>query len=399
MTYDFREARILDMSREKALGLLGFPPDANPSEAELKAAQRKSALAAHPDRGGSLVQMQDVNRAFDFLKNAPARPLETAPKPQGSPERPGPQDDAHWYGGGQQKTPEPVKVTFEQASSMAKVPTDVDWQFVTEWQRSPNNFFGDESSSSKSHFVAYGRKVDLHIFVVVCYFQREFSLGSGMANKDVWYVQTFRHVIKDPLKESLNPGWLTAQVVKALKFPGGEFDFDGKFNNKVRDAKDWKFKDLPPQGNSVSIKHWLVESGQVEGSAPSVAKRKNVIELKLEGSIGYTSKPGFYEEPHSPSNFWDGKYRGDYYQVTLIVNGREHVLDERDTQAFLGFKVGSKKAPELVYGTYWHQGGKKNLNRLGAGKNVLLLNWFADNAKGLPEAVTQTLRDTVKQLG
>jgi curved DNA-binding protein CbpA len=65
--YDFREARILDMTRSQALGLLGFKPTDNPTPAELKAAQRAAARDAHPDKGGSTEKMQDVNRAFDFL--------------------------------------------------------------------------------------------------------------------------------------------------------------------------------------------------------------------------------------------------------------------------------------------------------------------------------------------
>jgi hypothetical protein len=65
--YDYRQARILGLTREEALKVLGFPPNANPSEAELKAAKKKRALEAHPDRGGSMEQMQDINRAFDFL--------------------------------------------------------------------------------------------------------------------------------------------------------------------------------------------------------------------------------------------------------------------------------------------------------------------------------------------
>lgn len=392
MGYDFREARILDLSREKALGLLGFPPDANPTEAELKAAQRKSALAVHPDRGGSVAQMQDVNRAFDFLKNAPSRPFERSPG--WSPARPGPQDDAHWYGGGQQKAPDPVKFTFEQASAQANVPSDVDWQFVTEGQRSPNNYSGD-TTYYKSAFVAYGRKVDLHIFAVAVYFRREYGPGSAQADKDIWYVQWFRHVIKDPAKESQNPGWLTAQVVKALKFPAGETSFEGKFNNKVRDAKGWKFKDGPPAGNSTSIKHWLVESGQVAGDAPSVSKRKHVIELKLEKNP-FEQKPGYFEAPRTRGNFWDNKYHGDYFKFTLVINGKEYDLNKEETQAFLGLKIAGKPALSAIYGEYYYGGEKKNLTRMPKGKNIL--TWMAEHFTGLPEQVVEVICAAAAQM-
>ena len=386
MTYDFREARILDMTREKALDLLGFPASANPTEQELKKAQREKALAAHPDRGGSVAQMQDINRAFDFLKNAPKRPLEHGPSSggySGYAER----QQQEWSRE-QQKRPDPVTFTFEQAKAQANVPSDAEWQFVTEWQRSPNNFFGDESMASKSAFVAYGIKDEKAIFVAVVYNQRQYATGSAMADLDVWGVWVFQHAVKDPLKETLNPAWLTAQVVKAIKFPRGEFEFDGKFNNKVRDAKDWKFHSLPPKENSVSIKQWLINSGKVDAPAKGGKPRKHVVELKMQRNP-FEQKPGFYEHPTS---------KGNYYQLTVVVDGKDYILDKADTEGFLKLRLAGKGALEAIYGEYYYGGEKKNLTRMPKGKGLFFVGWLASNAKSLPDDARGFLEEAKQQL-
>ena len=72
MFYDFRNARILDMTRGQALEILGFPPSAAPSLDELKRAQKRKALELHPDRGGDPSKLVNVNRAFDFLTDPKA---------------------------------------------------------------------------------------------------------------------------------------------------------------------------------------------------------------------------------------------------------------------------------------------------------------------------------------
>jgi len=55
------------MTRQEALELLGFPPNASPTEEELKRAQKRKAIEFHPDRGGDPEKLVQVNRAFDYL--------------------------------------------------------------------------------------------------------------------------------------------------------------------------------------------------------------------------------------------------------------------------------------------------------------------------------------------
>jgi hypothetical protein len=69
-SYDFRYARILDLTRSEALAILGFPPTSTPTPAKLRNAQRREGLKHHPDRGGDPNAMVDVNRAYDFLMEA-----------------------------------------------------------------------------------------------------------------------------------------------------------------------------------------------------------------------------------------------------------------------------------------------------------------------------------------
>eukprot|EP00746_Dinoflagellata_sp_MGD_P037628 gnl/MRDRNA2_/MRDRNA2_19041_c0_seq1.p1 gnl/MRDRNA2_/MRDRNA2_19041_c0~~gnl/MRDRNA2_/MRDRNA2_19041_c0_seq1.p1 ORF type:complete len:267 (-),score=51.27 gnl/MRDRNA2_/MRDRNA2_19041_c0_seq1:181-981(-) len=62
-------------SRNEALKLLGFPANACPSDAEVKAAYRRAALEAHPDRiqnhqrqEDAKAMFQSVQQAFDILQ-------------------------------------------------------------------------------------------------------------------------------------------------------------------------------------------------------------------------------------------------------------------------------------------------------------------------------------------
>lgn len=70
---------------EQAVALLGGPMDAT-----LKARFRQKSLEAHPDRGGSLEAMRNVNEAYDILtgKTKPAPSYDHRPPPQ--PKRPQP---------------------------------------------------------------------------------------------------------------------------------------------------------------------------------------------------------------------------------------------------------------------------------------------------------------------
>jgi hypothetical protein len=66
--FDLRYAKmLLAMTLEQAKTVLGFPPGAMPSPEEIAKAYKMKALENHPDRGGDLKKMVDVNVAKDVL--------------------------------------------------------------------------------------------------------------------------------------------------------------------------------------------------------------------------------------------------------------------------------------------------------------------------------------------
>lgn len=57
------------MTLDRALGIFGL--EEIPSPKELGALHKKLALKNHPDRGGSVEKMAEINAAYDFLKESP----------------------------------------------------------------------------------------------------------------------------------------------------------------------------------------------------------------------------------------------------------------------------------------------------------------------------------------
>lgn len=381
-----------ELTYQEALDIFGGRPL---EAADLKIKQRQLLKENHPDRGGSPEMMSKVNQAFDILvgKTKPKPSYDYRPpapaQPRAQPAQPAYYDSAPKY-----EEPKIREVSFSKAEADAGVPSGVTWKFVTPWQRAKDNYSGDESSRSLSAFVAYGVTDSQHVFVAASYYEASrFTIGM-MSESRIWLMHTFKYPLND--KEAVNPAFLTGKVVAALKFHKGEFEFTGRFNNKVTDAEGWKFGERLPVGSPVSIKHWLVNSGQVQGDAPAVAKRKNVIELALNSS--YEDTPGFYHEPHNSSNFWGGKYYGDNLKLTLIVNGKPEDISEKDAHKLMSLRIGGKKALEAIFGPYAHQGGRKTLNRLGGGKALLFIKFIADNFDGISKGAKDALTATAQQL-
>ncbi len=71
MDYDRRSAALrlfLSMSLSDAKVVLGFPPNSNPTPAEVSKAYRTKSFENHPDRGGSSKKMVEINVAKDILQ-------------------------------------------------------------------------------------------------------------------------------------------------------------------------------------------------------------------------------------------------------------------------------------------------------------------------------------------
>jgi curved DNA-binding protein CbpA len=361
------------MSMDKAWEILGLPPNA--SKADIDKAYRDLAFKLHPDRNaGDDEKFKELGIAkatiegearpsYDHRTSEPESEIRINPKP-----------------------PVHNTVTFEEAISKAGVPSGVEWLFVTPTQRGSSGWHGNSSSLSDTYFVAYGRTDAKHVFVAVHNHSRTSEWIGGATYDDISTARSNEYPIK--AEEGTNPAWLYGNVVRALKDVG----FGGRFNSKVTDAKGWKLSDRLPSGSDVSIKHWLVNSGQVAGDAPAVAGRKQVVEFMIAKTIMGDKKPGYYPAPKSTSNFWNGEYHGDYYKFTLIINGKNYELGEDDTAKFLGLKGGL----EAMFGTYYYDGSKKMLTRMPKGKKVL--TWMAAMFKGLPDDAQAALQAAAEQM-
>lgn len=383
-----RIKKARNMSYEDALKTLGFGPSDHPNDLEVTKAYKSLALKAHPDAGGSHEAMVELNIAKEILDG------KTRPTYQRAP--------AEEYAYTPYKRPEPPKqdvVTFEQAKSKAGLPSSVEWVFMTDTQRASNNYNGDESSKSNRGWVVYGRTADSHVFVGV-----ENSYYSGLAGAndggyDYWSIKSNEY----SLSTKLTPSWLSGCIAKAISEMKW---FGGRFNNKVVEIKGRDpLKDkntlagAATSGKGTSLKNILVNMGEISGDDPSVANRKIPVELKVAQDYGFDNKvtPGFYPEPSTPNNTWDGKYHGYYYKIELNIAGRDYALDEADTKKLLGLKLGGdKRLLAIILGDYWDRGGKKVLTRMPKGK--IILEGLLQFLKSLPAPAVELLQRAAEQM-
>lgn len=356
----------VSMSMEDAARILGVEPGA--SDDEINRAYKKKVFENHPDRGGDPAKMVEVNVAKEVLEGkrrpsydrTPSAPSETYPDYTPSQER--------W------KEPDPITVDFNQAKSKAGVPSNVEWLFVTDRQRSQGSYSGDESSRWSTGYVAYGRTAEKHYFVGMHHHGYSgYYVGHG-GNTDVWDMK----VLDFPLKEgdTTQPAWLYGNVVKALKAVGWE----GRFNSKVYDCRGWEFTEkFKVNGGAKSIKHILVDLGLVAGDDPSVANRKHVIEFLYERS--YKEDAGFTKP--LPNSY-------DFERYSIVLNGRELRLDKNDMAAVAKARFGGKPLLRAIFGDYYYDKSKKNLTRMKAGKAIL--EWMSEKLTSLPADAREALK-------
>jgi hypothetical protein len=360
---------LVAMTTEEARVELGFPRDGNPTPDEIKDAYRKNVKRTHPDMGGSSEDFIRATAAKDILEGK-ERPTYDRGSPS-APSSPG------GYGGySPRPRPEPRPdnvVTFDEAKNVAGIPADVDWLFVTERQRDKGGYSGDESASSKSAFVAYGQTGGKHVFAAAFNrYYEAFYVGGG-PKMDVWVIKSLELPIKEGQK--IEPAWLVGNIVKALKLVG----FSGKFNFKVIPVKgkSWKFDDKVLLGSSMSVKHVMVDLGMVSGDDPSVAKRKQVVEMKV--SRKYLSSGD------------------DTYEVTLIINGKSFELPENEAARIAKLKLGGARLLNLIFGEYVYDSNPvKVLTRNRRGK--IILQWLADNLSSLPDDAKAALQAASAQM-
>src|SRR5579863_2167969 len=182
-------ARIVQaMSRMDAKRTLGFPPEANPSEDEVRKAQRKLIVEFGHEHGGDPKKITEVNVAAEILKgnyNADDEPrIRRRPEPAPPPPK--------------REPPKTVDTIKGQAfgSAVAGIP-HAEWKFISkpEWCEHPRDENNSQRGYSSYCWVVFGETPTA--FVVVGLKQRG------------------QNLIFDPDKDGnvvIEPDWQAAHV-------------------------------------------------------------------------------------------------------------------------------------------------------------------------------------------
>ncbi len=356
----FRQRLADKMTRQEALSILGL--SGNPTEAEIRKAQRLKAVEYGHDRpGGDVSKVTQANAASLIL-------LEQLEKGQTFDDDWG-QSGRYDYPGTPNSPPDPppkpVEVTFAEAKSKASIPANVKWLFVTEPHSS--GYSSDEFLNRSSGYVAVGETDKQWVFVMVEHYTRQdYIIGSKTVPTDI-YNMLSREITKSGPP---TPQLLYGGVMKAWGlFP----NMSKKFNSKIHVLpEEWDFNDFGKRtnwamGRSTTIKNYLVNSGQVAEGDLKVPRKMNI---EIGYARSFDQKPGHYQKALS-------QYGSDWEKLTLIVNGREYALSESDMQKLGKFKVGGKRFMNRVFGDYFYGGETKSISRNRDGKAIM--TWMAEN--------------------
>jgi len=347
---------MLSMSLENAKVTLGFPPDANPTPEEIQKAWRTMAFKVHPDRGGTNERMVEVNVAKDVLEGK-QRPTYERPAPSSPSQEPGwAAPPGGWSSQPQREPAKKQEVTWEEAKSKAGIPGGVEWKFVTD--PASGGYSSDEHMRRTTGYVFYGQTDQKHVFLAVENLSKEDYYIGAEPGINIWSMRSFEYPRKEG--EVLQPAWLYGNIVKAFK----NFQYvEKKFNSKVTPIPEgWILHQRLPPGKEVSLKHWLVNSGLVSGDDPSVAGRKNVVEITFkQKGLGETEKEWFM----------------------LTINGRDYDLSPSDSKKFM-LPNRYRGVATLIFGDYFYSDSKKMLTRIPAAKKVKLFTWMSRNLNDLP---------------
>lgn len=362
----------------EALEVFGYRRDERPTREEVNSRYRskiKELMKANPDA----IRDQQIMKPFNQAKDILTGQLE----PDRSPGdfRPHSPDvdftDVDYDGnptGQGRKQPDTI-VTWEEAKADAKIPADVKWFFVTDNHRGDRDYNSDEFSNSTSGYVACG-ETDTHWVLVTVqhYYYQAYSPGVTDGKTDVWNIDTFKYPKKAPVPTAAELYGYVKKVWKEFKYPMKDF------NSKVVDARGWDFGKVKPTGRVVSIKMLVSDSTGAEFTGK--------MKVELQRKCGPWGKP-------APAGFYKPKY-GDPFQYVLIINGREHDLDESDIEKLYKLRVGGKPFDNRVYGDYpEHIEQPKDLTRNRDGKEIM--KWMAEHLAHLPDWARKGLTRAVDQ--
>lgn len=341
--FESRYARLLlSMSRDQAKVILGFPPNYNPSEEEIKKNYKIKALENHPDRGGDTEKMVEVNVAKDILTGKAQEHWESR-RPEPAPSRrPEP------------RRSEPDNVMdgedFNTAWAGNNPPADVEWKFV-----SIPVFFWPPNRSYFPHqrvWTFYGQTGSKHIFLAVKYRGESSTgiptdLGPNTKVMEDWKVSWADAPLSQPLAKiaakmlrSVGTGWIDANPDAPKKYISWD---KGKPTAQL-------LKKIPNSGG-VTLKDILLGISQSEDS--SGVTGKSIVEVFVRLSMEKRTR-----------RKEQGKFKdlADGYDFFARVNGKEiQFADET---------VDRMKRSFIPYVLTWNfsEGRAIQLNRLRGGR-------------------------------
>ena len=173
------------MTYNQAKTVLGFSSADNPSPNEIKRAWQKLAMKHHPDRGGNIEMMVEVNVAKDILDGTRKPDRTTGPTTKSS-SPPAPEPAYSW------KPKRDPSVTLETAARFVGA-DKIDWLGFF-YQRS-SGYSGDETSMWTYYYVGVAMdrdpsKIQLGLFTKI---ERDMGINGGQST--VWSV-----ILKDVKK-------------------------------------------------------------------------------------------------------------------------------------------------------------------------------------------------------
>ena len=267
MAWLARQAANVDLTWDDALVTLGFQSGASPSKSEVQSAWRQLARKHHPDLGGDMDKMVELNAAKDILdgvrapsrgyaRSAPPRPSQAPPRP--SP-RPSPRPD--------QEPPRPktvpkTVVTIGEAIGKVNIPSDVKWVFLTEQVWSSKN--GSDNEVQKQEFgnVAYGVSSNQHFFLLMVHTYNTYT-DPATPDEDLWRAKVYAS------KLALDPDTSAASIQKGLASILASASLTKPANPRVASISQvWDFsKGLPllaKRGRSMSQSDFLAGADSQE---------------------------------------------------------------------------------------------------------------------------------------
>lgn len=327
----------LAMSLEDAKRALGFPPDAQPSDSEVAKAYKQKVLENHPDRGGDLRTMVEINKAKEVLDGKePPSGGGWSPSDYAAPSQ------------SQRAKPTPIVVTFDDARAKANVPS-ADWKFKT------TTGFSGYAGTSASGFVLCGKKAEGWVFVAVERFKSANAFTGTVV--DEWWMLTREYT-----------GDLRSVAPRAIRELWEMFPHLTKgYNAKVEilpEGTPLTAKLMLTSGRDMAFKDALDIMGELSEADPWKGRKLQVTMVLNSKGLGPDQQKS----------------------IDLIVNGREFSLKHESIK----FIEDQTKILPLVFGSYiYWAGDKKVLTKSKAGKTVL---------EGLAKRLThepQQLRDAL----